>query len=107
MDLSNQLFCAGMAYVALSRVKQLQNLRLSAFHEEAIKVSFKSLQEVNRLRQAYRPDLQKYSVPSEKKPAPQERKRKVSAVVGSNLPTLKKTFTIDAKKECWYSYVTF
>ena len=79
-----------MAYVALSRVKQLQNLHLSAFHEEAIKVSVKSLQEVNRLRQAYHPDLPKYSVPSEKKPAPQKRKRKVSAAVGSNLPTPKK-----------------
>ena len=90
MDLSNQVFCAGMAYVALSRVKQLQNLHLSAFHEEAIEVSVKSLQEINRLRQAYHPDLPKYPVPSEQKPAPQKWKRKISAAVGSNLPSPKK-----------------
>ena len=68
----------------------MQNLHLSAFHEEAIKVSGKNLQRVNRLRQAYRPNLPKYSVPSEKKPAPQKRKRKVSAAVGSTFPTPKK-----------------
>ena len=63
MDLSNQVFCAGMAYVALSRVKQLCNLYLIEFDEEAIKVSTKSLQEINRLRQTYRFDLPVYSVP--------------------------------------------
>ena len=31
MDLSDQVFCDGMAYVALSRVKQLENLHLIAF----------------------------------------------------------------------------
>ena len=43
MDLSKQVFCAGMAYVALSRVKQMQNLRLIVFDVEAIKVSGKGL----------------------------------------------------------------
>ncbi|CAI8005302.1 ATP-dependent DNA helicase PIF1, partial [Geodia barretti] len=37
MDLSEQVFCPGMAYVALSRVKQLENLHLIAFDEDAIK----------------------------------------------------------------------
>ena len=32
MDLSEQVFCAGMAYMALSRVKQLENLHLIAFN---------------------------------------------------------------------------
>ena len=39
MELSKQVFCAGMAYVALSRVKQMQNLHLIAFDAEAVKVS--------------------------------------------------------------------
>ena len=39
VELSERVFCAGMAYVALSRVKQLENLHLVAFQEEAIKVS--------------------------------------------------------------------
>ena len=46
MDLSEQVFCPGMAYMALSRVKQLENLRLIAFKEEAIKVSAKCLRQV-------------------------------------------------------------
>ena len=43
MDLSEQVFCPGMAYVALSRVKQLENLHLIAFKEKANKVSAKCL----------------------------------------------------------------
>ena len=39
MDLSNKVFCVGMAYVALSRVKKLENIHLIAFTEQAIKVS--------------------------------------------------------------------
>ena len=62
MDLSKHVFCTGMAYVALSRVKQMQNLHLIAFNEEAIKVNGNSLMEVNRLRETYRPDLPQYSV---------------------------------------------
>ena len=75
MDLSKQVFCAGMAYVALSRVKEMQNLHLIAFDVEAIKVSVKSLEELNRLRQTYRPDLPLYAVPPpEKKSVSQTRK---------------------------------
>ena len=62
MDLSNQVFCAGMAYVALSRVRKLEKLHLVSFSPQAIKVSTKCLQEINRLRQTYRPDMAQYSI---------------------------------------------
>ena len=39
MDLSNEVFCLGMAYMALSRVKCLDNLYLTAFTREAIKTT--------------------------------------------------------------------
>ena len=65
MDLSNEVFCLGMAYMALSRVKCLDNLYLTAFTREAIKVSTKCLKEINRLRKSYRPDLPQYSLPRE------------------------------------------
>ena len=60
MGLSNEVFCPGMA---LSRVKCLDNLYLTAFTKEASKVSTKCLEEINRLRKSYRPDLPQYSLP--------------------------------------------
>ena len=46
-----------MAYVALSRVRSLAGLHLLAFDSKSIIVSTSCLQEVNRLREAYRKDL--------------------------------------------------
>ena len=39
MELSDQVFSPGMAYVALSRVKQLENLHLIAFKPQSVMVS--------------------------------------------------------------------
>ena len=63
MDLSDQNFSPGMAYVALSRVKRLENLHLISFTPKSIMVSTQSLQEINRLRKLYRPDLPEYPIP--------------------------------------------
>ena len=74
--------------LALSRVKQMQNLHLIAFDVEAIKVSGKSLEELNRLRKT---DLPLYAVPPpEKKSVSQTRKRKMSGTVDKSLPSPKK-----------------
>ena len=64
MELSDQVFSPGMAYVVLSHVKQLENLHLITFKPQSVMVSNKCLQEVNRLRQTYRPDLPQYSAPT-------------------------------------------
>ena len=39
VDVSENIFSAGMAYVALSRVKSISGLHLSAFHPNSIIVS--------------------------------------------------------------------
>ena len=95
MELSDQVFSPGMAYVALSRVKQLENLHLIAFKPQSVMVSSKCLQEVNRLRQTYRPDLPQYSVPTTQG-GTQKRKRKMEGACTSepsNPPKLKRIRT--------------
>ena len=57
LDLSDNVFSPGMAYVALSRVRTLSGVHLIEFDQYSIFVCSKSLQEFNRLRGLYRPDL--------------------------------------------------
>ena len=95
MDLSDQVFCDGMAYVALSRVKQLENLHLIAFTSQSIKVSTKCLQEINRLHHTYRADLLQYIVQSASKRHQLKRKRKLTGEVLSDTPPNK-----HSKKGC-------
>ena len=63
VDLSDKVFSAGMAYVALSRVISLAGLHLSAFDPSSIIVSTSCLKEVNRLRELFRNDLPLYQMP--------------------------------------------
>ena len=79
VDLSDKVFSARMAYVALSRVRSLSGLHLIEFLSNSLMVSPSCLKEVNGLREKYRPDLPLYAIPALSKKAT---KRKLS---GSNL----------------------
>ena len=57
VDLSDQVFGPGMAYVALPRVQSLCGLYLSVFDPKAMMVSPKCIAEINRLQKAFRSDL--------------------------------------------------
>ena len=55
IDLSSRVFGEGMAYVALSRVRSLSGVHLTAFSPTSIMASRTCVEEVNRLRQKYCP----------------------------------------------------
>ena len=67
VDLSDNVFCARMAYVAMSRVCTLEGLHLTAFDPKSIIVNNGCLEEVNRLHSCFRKDLPLYEIPVEKK----------------------------------------
>jgi len=50
VDLSSKVFCADMAYVALSRVRSLAGLHLTEFDPSSVIVCNASLEEANCLR---------------------------------------------------------
>ena len=87
VDLSDQIFSDRMAYVALSRVRSLSGLHLTAFDPKSIMVSKSCLKEINRLRELYRKDLPLYELP----PAPRTAtKRKLSGHTVPDQPKAKK-----------------
>ena len=63
IDLSDKIFCSGIAYVALSRVRTLDGLYLTAFDPKCVMVSELGLKECNRLGSTYRSDLPLYDLP--------------------------------------------
>ena len=67
VDLSSNVFCAGMAYVAISRVRTLEGLHLTAFDSESISVKNSCIEEINRLRSCFRKDLPLYELSIDKK----------------------------------------
>ena len=60
VDLSSNVFCAGMAYVAFSRVRTLEGLHLTAFDPESITVNNSCIKEINRLRSCFKKELPLY-----------------------------------------------
>ena len=57
IDLSQEVFGDGMAYVALSRVRTLSGLHLITLDPGCIRANNPCIGEINRLRSKYRPDL--------------------------------------------------
>ena len=94
MKLSGEVF-SRMAYVALSHVKEMKNLHLIAFDAKSVMVSNKCLQEVNRLRQTYHPDLPLYTVPSTQK---KNTRAKLTAPILSDPPPPKQSDVVSAGK---------
>ena len=95
---SQGLSCAGMAYVALSRVRSLAGLHLSAFDSNSIIVSTSCLKEVNRLREAFRSDLPLYDIPVKSATGRKVSKRKLTGKNDVTNPA-KKTKVINAGKK--------
>ena len=83
IDLSDEIFADGMAYVALSRVRTLSGVHLVAFDPKSIKVSTKCLIELNRLRNLHRTDLPQYIIPQK---VPNKRKMTGSVDIVSPPP---------------------
>ena len=99
VDLSSIVFCAGMAYVAISRVRCLDGLFLTSVDPASIIVSSSSLEEVNRLRRCYRKDLPCYEIPAPKK-IPIKRKMIIS---DDGFPPVKKQRISNATTVTAYS----
>ena len=59
IDLSQEVFGDGMAYVALSRVRTLSGLHLITLDSGCIRANNPCIGEINRLRSKYRPRLKK------------------------------------------------
>ena len=56
-DLGRDIFTYGMAYVVLSRVRKLEGLHLLDFDEKSVMCDRRAVQEYNRLRAKYMPEL--------------------------------------------------
>ena len=87
IDLSSKVFCPGMVYVALSRVRSLDGLHLIDFDPASIIVSTNCLEEINRLRAIYRKDLSLYDVPKAKNSC---KKRQFTIELDEEAPSFKK-----------------
>ena len=56
-----------MAYIAMSRVRTLEGLHLTAFDPKSVIVNDSCLEKVNRLRSTFRKDIPLYELPEKKK----------------------------------------
>ena len=88
VDLSQKPFCAGMAYVAVSRIRSLDGLYLISFDPASTIVSNDCLKEVNQLRGCFRNDLPLYEIIEQRKPP---MKRKLDDGVNEIAPLMKKS----------------
>ncbi|XP_070528976.1 uncharacterized protein [Cardiocondyla obscurior] len=66
IDISNCIFNCGQTYVALSRVTSLKGLHLINFDPSAVTADEKAINEYNRLRYKYKPDVEIISIQRER-----------------------------------------
>lgn len=57
VDIGESIFSKGQSYVALSRVKSLDGLHILNFNPRSVQADEQAINEYNRLRQLYRPEL--------------------------------------------------
>lgn len=57
IDIGESIFSSGQSYVALSRVKSLNGLHILNLNPRSIKANEAAIEEYNRLRREYKPDL--------------------------------------------------
>lgn len=67
IDIGNSTFTHGQSYVALSRVTSLEGLHIINFDPNSVSAHNQAIQEYNRLRLKYRPDLELITVATSKK----------------------------------------
>jgi len=60
--LGKEVFASGMAYVALSRVKKLENVFITELTRSSIRADQSCIEEYNRLRKAFCPHLPQFQV---------------------------------------------
>ena len=109
IDLNEHAYTDGIAYVALSRVRSLAGLYLITFHSKSITVSTECIQEINRLRAAYRSDLLPYVLPTKKGKkrskltgcfdGPDTKKPKTINTCSSKGPSIEKASTASKKSK--------
>ncbi|XP_070517894.1 uncharacterized protein [Cardiocondyla obscurior] len=66
IDIGNCIFNCGQTYVALSRVTSLKGLHLINFDPSAVTADEKAINEYNRLRYKYKPDVEIISIQRER-----------------------------------------
>ncbi|XP_066600007.1 uncharacterized protein [Prorops nasuta] len=62
VDVGNSIFTCGQAYVALSRLTKLEGLHIINYDPSSVKASDLAILEYNRLRQKFRPELEKINI---------------------------------------------
>lgn len=67
VEAGNNVFSNGQTYVAASRVTTLQGLHLINFDPSCCTADISAILEYNRLRTEYRPDLNRFDVPIDRK----------------------------------------
>uniref|UniRef100_A0A1X7V2D7 Uncharacterized protein n=1 Tax=Amphimedon queenslandica TaxID=400682 RepID=A0A1X7V2D7_AMPQE len=99
IDLSTDVFWNGMAYVALSRVRTLNELHSLSIDPLSVKLSNLSNNEINRLRSKFRKDL-----PQIKKSNGKNKKIQVTSIIDDGEPCSAKVKYGNSKKDVSFTH---